>query len=120
MTSNNSIQKSIVHRKQRMVLSKRTGRRQTYLRVPFSLLKSIPRHGMYVFVYTFYDAMCTLVDGITPRTTVAQLKDRIAQVHGLGAWQQRLFFQGKRLELDRTLESYCIDKGAFVHVTFAL
>lgn len=118
--SNNAIQKSNLKRKERIVLSKRTGRYNRYMRVPLSLLKAVPRRGMYVFAFTFHDGMCSLIDGITLDTTVEQLKERIAQVDGLPAWQQRIISLGRRLEAERSLAFYGIGAGAMVNVAFAL
>jgi len=103
-----------------MIWSRRTGRRNSFARIPRELIASEPR-SMHVFAHVLHDNVCCLVADISPATTIGELKNKIANVHtGLPAWQQRLFHKGRRLEDAHTMGSYDIRTRDIINVHFNL
>lgn len=55
-----------------------------------------------------------------PTDTVLDIKEKLEQLEGISVQQQRLVYQGKKLDDDRTLDSYKLIGGATVHLVVAL
>lgn len=73
-------------------------------------LKFYPRQlekpGFYIFVKTIEGRSLTI---LTKRGDIIRnIKSRIQDLEGIPTSQQKLFFAGKHLENERTLEDYCI------------
>ena len=62
----------------------------------------------------------TIVVGRNPDMTIEQVKQYIEQLENIPVDQQRLIYQGKQLEDDRTLSDYDITNDATVHLVLRL
>jgi ubiquitin-like protein Nedd8 len=56
----------------------------------------------------------------TTTTTIEQFKEKIEETTGFDINSQNLIFNGKRLENERTLETYSITDNASMHITLSL
>jgi ubiquitin-like protein Nedd8 len=56
----------------------------------------------------------------TATTTIEQFKEKIEETTGFDVYCQNLIFNGKRLENERTLETYGITDNASMHITLSL
>jgi len=62
----------------------------------------------------------TITIDLNPNMTIRQVKEHVEQVENIPVDQQRLIYQGKQLEDDRTLSDYNIEKDATIHLVLRL
>lgn len=62
----------------------------------------------------------TITINLNPNMTIGQVKEHVEQVENIPVDQQRLIYQGKQLEDDRTLSDYNIQKDATIHLVLRL
>ncbi|CAG9762301.1 unnamed protein product [Ceutorhynchus assimilis] len=73
---------------------------------------------MIIKVVTLNGHEC-LID-VQPSDTIIGLKQRLEEKEGIPPQQQRLIFQGKQLNDDKTLASYKLKGGSVLHMVVAL
>lgn len=57
---------------------------------------------------------------VEPSDKILQLKEKLEEQDGIPVAQQRLIFQGKQLNDDKTIASYKLQTGTKVHMVVAL
>lgn len=57
---------------------------------------------------------------VEPSDKVVQLKEKLEERDGIPVAQQRLIFQGKQLNDEKTIASYKLQNGTMVHMVVAL
>ena len=55
-----------------------------------------------------------------PTDTILDVKEKLERLEGISVQQQRLVYQGKKLDDDRTLDSYRSTGGATMQLIVAL
>jgi hypothetical protein len=62
----------------------------------------------------------SLVFSYAPETKILTLKQKIQESENIAVDQQRLVFQGKQLDDDKTLSDYAIQSNATIHLILRL
>lgn len=57
---------------------------------------------------------------IEPTDKILQIKEKLEEREGIPVVQQRLIFQGKKLQDDKTVDSYKLQAGTILHLVVAL
>lgn len=57
---------------------------------------------------------------VQPSETVVQIKEKLEERDGIPVVQQRLIFQGKQLNDEKTIKSYKMQAGTVLHLVVAL
>lgn len=57
---------------------------------------------------------------VEPSDKILQLKEKLEERDGIPVAQQRLIFQGKQLNDEKTIASYKLQNGTMVHMVVAL
>lgn len=57
---------------------------------------------------------------VDPTDKILQVKEKLEERDGIPVAQQRLIFQGKQLNDDKTVASYKLQSGTMVHMVVAL
>lgn len=57
---------------------------------------------------------------IEPTDKILQIKEKLEEKEGIPVVQQRLIFQGKKLQDEKTVGSYKLQAGTILHLVVAL
>ncbi|XP_019867524.1 NEDD8-like [Aethina tumida] len=57
---------------------------------------------------------------VEPSDKIVVIKEKLEEIEGLPLQQQRLIYQGKQLQDDRTVSSYKLKIGSTLHLVIAL
>jgi ubiquitin len=78
------------------------------------------RGGAFIQVHVKTLQGNTITIDVSKEDTIASLKDKIQEKQGIPSDQQRLIFNGKQLEDDKTMNDYNIEDSANIHLVLRL